>query len=673
MILSLFSFLIFIKIILSKITPLNERKYKWQIHSYNDPREIKQLSRKGSTLYKIDLYYVRQSKCYTDDLNLRQDLRGCFLLTHDKPIEDINYPNIYKYINSIIDNQRYFKNRGIKFNLDLCFKNTPSNICEYNEHEWISLVDDIYKYINEMILNYELDLEIIYDGKKLDCLRKKWPLWNYTWIRNRDPDEAFYSNDIEKSYNKFSVFNDEYIHLENDSLLNWGKFKNIERPLQVWEPNNQKDIQYCQTIFEQKPHNYGYAFSINIDTSMFQVFSAEISKENINHNFEKNLNIIYSIFEVINGKMFFFNNQKNILKVYFFNNNNLLESEKEIEVKFLPKGELKEIIYIKRDKDKYSFLIFNNIGLYCENLIDIKSLKILYSNCNQNDIIKYILRNENSIENKKYYGYYNPISNNLNIKLFSVSLLNNSNIIFAFVPESKPYEIHIINIKMLLDFPYINFDNFPYISKAIILSKEIQNINIKCSFENCLLLYSLKEDENKINSFFIEIKEEFQLISNKYKYFGVGENYSLKVFNSPKDKKDKFFLVKDSAYCYHNEKNNKNANILMCDQKEISIPYVLNYIYGNLEKEKEKDEDKIENNYSSVCSNYTITGTYDRGDNPKISIYFENNEFNFIEVHNGVNENVKNEINDNCGLSNFYQGIVADNWNIGDIEENNFF
>ena len=111
----------------------------------------------------------------------------------------------------------------------------------------------------------------------------------------------------------------------------------------------------------------------------------------------------------------------------------------------------------------------------------------------------------------------------------------------------------------------------------------------------------------------------------------------------------------------------------MCDQKEISIPYVLNYIYGNLEKEKEKDEDKIENNYSSVCSNYTITGTYDRGDNPKISIYFENNEFNFIEVHNGVNENVKNEINDNCGLSNFYQGIVADNWNIGDIEENNFF
>ena len=41
---------------------------------------------------------------------------------------------------------------------------------------------------------------------------------------------------------------------------------------------------------------------------MFQVFSAEISKENLNHNFEKNLNIVYSIFEVINGKMFFFNN-----------------------------------------------------------------------------------------------------------------------------------------------------------------------------------------------------------------------------------------------------------------------------------------------------------------------------------------------------------------------------
>ena len=665
-------FFIILKLIHTQITPINDRKYKWQIHSFNDPREIKQLVRKGSSLFKIDLYYVPQGLCNTNDNRCTHDLRGCFLLTHDKPLNNMKYPNIFTYIDSIIHNQRFFKRRGIKFNLALCFKNTPNDVCNGKMHEWISLIDDLYIYLKEIILNYEIDLEIIYDGPKLNCIKNRWNDWYYTWIRKRDPDEAFYSNDSENYFYKFNIFNDFYLDLKNDSLLNYGKFKNIKRPLQIWEPNHQKSIQDTQKIFESNPHKFGYAFAINMDTSMYQVFSGEISNENLNHNFDQDFNSLYSIFEVVNEKMYFFNNQKLVLNVYFLNKTNKLNLEKSIPFKFLPKGELKEIIVINR-KTYFSFLIFNKKGNFCENLINLNNLNVMYSNCKNINILKYIFQNnENSVGKKQYYGYFNPNSINFHIKILSVSLLNISNMIFAFVSNSKPNQIQIVKTNFNLNKQFLFFENNPYLSKTIILSKEIINIDIKCSIENCLLLYSLKENDNKINSFFLEIKNnEFKIIFHKYKEFGVGINYSLKVFNSPKDKKDKFFLVKDSSFCYHNEESNKNAYEFICDQKEISTPHVLNYIYGNLKLENEKDKKKIEINYSSVCSNYTLTGTYDRGDYPKISIFFINKEMNFIEVHNGINDNLI-DLSIKCGLSNFYKGVVADNWNIGDVEEKLF-
>ena len=44
---------------------------------------------------------------------------------------------------------------------------------------------------------------------------------------------------------------------------------------------------------------------------------------------------------------------------------------------------------------------------------------------------------------------------------------------------------------------------------------------------------------------------------------------------------------------------------------------------------------------------------------------------NFIEVHNGINDDLI-DLSIKCGLSNFYKGVVADNWNIGDVEEKLF-
>ena len=73
------------KIIFS-ITPIDKKKFLWQVHSYNDINEIGQELRKGTKYFKIDLYFVIQNNCFTYDKRASEESRGCFLLSHDQPI-----------------------------------------------------------------------------------------------------------------------------------------------------------------------------------------------------------------------------------------------------------------------------------------------------------------------------------------------------------------------------------------------------------------------------------------------------------------------------------------------------------------------------------------------------------------------------------------------------------
>ena len=61
----------------------------------------------------------------------------------------------------ILQNEKYFKNRKIKFNIALCFKNTPNDICTEDKNEWVNLVNDLYNYIMTTIKENNLDIEII--------------------------------------------------------------------------------------------------------------------------------------------------------------------------------------------------------------------------------------------------------------------------------------------------------------------------------------------------------------------------------------------------------------------------------------------------------------------------------------------------------------------------------
>ena len=616
-------------------TSLNLRKYKWQVHSFNDIRELNQIIRKGTKYYKIDLYYVPQENCYTKEKKAYLDKRGCFLLTHDQPIQINNYFTIFDYMNEIINNEKYIKKHNITFSLFLCFKNTPNDICEEDKNNWISLVNDLYIYLTNTIKENKLKIEIIYDGDKKICIRKLWPLWNYTWIRNRDPNEAFYSNDKELYYYKFNVFNDKYTDLKNDSLLNYGKFINQSKPLQIWEPNDQFLINVCQNIFQSVPHKFGYSFAINMDTSMFQVFSGNISLENINQNIIDD-NFFFmnnSAFEIIGNEVYLFNNFYKCLKIFQLNYNNTLSFIKDIYLDNIPNGILKDLLIIKNLSDNYYLMLTNEKGFFCEYNLNIK-----------NKLIEdYYCKNFNEI--------MIPINKSLNYNLVSISLLNSHYLYIAYTSLEKKNEIIIRPV-------YFFSLKFPFLLKKITTYNEIENLDFKCFSNKCLLIYKIKE-LSFLKSYYLKI-DNFIIKDYKFKNFGVGKHFSLNVFE--KKNKIKFFFVKDESYCYHNEKNNKDAKIFLCDRIEKPMNHVLNYIYGSLELNTNNINDI---NYSNICSKNSLTGTYDLGDFPKVKIFFENEQFNFIEMHDALRINTNNII---CGMPNFHFGIIADNWNIGDIE-----
>ena len=76
----------------------------------------------------------------------------------------------------------------------------------------------------------------------------------------------------------------------------------------------------------------------------------------------------------------------------------------------------------------------------------------------------------------------------------------------------------------------------------------------------------------------------------------------------------------------------------------------------------------LDSNYSSVCNRNIVSGTYDMGDNPRVEFYVgDNGRYLFMEMHDGINEDMK-DVKAVTGLSRFYDGIVVDSWDVGDVD-----
>ena len=644
-------------------TPISKRKFQWQIHSFNDRRELTQVLRKGSTLIKIDLYYNPQNQCYTNDPRAYTDPRGCFLITHDEPTPTVRYDSIYDYFDEIVLHKSHFSNPNLHFDLALCFKHHPPGICEDETEQFLSLVDDIYDVSETIIHKYKLNMKMLHDTVKVPCMYPRWSNWGYTWIRTKEPDDAFYSNDTDLYYDKYIVFNNKDALLEQDAMLNYGKFKDMNRPVQIWEPIHQEDILYYAKIFQTYPHKAGYAFAINSDTSMYQVYSANVSSENLNYNLytDKDSSTKSTVFKVINEKyLYVFRSVEKQIDFYTFdsksNHISHISSLYNIE---MPNNILKDILYMDKDttKNKKHFIIMNTEGEYC--LYEIENYKLNMFNCGKFiDFIKHVIVNE-----VNYIGTLDSFIKSASITLVDSHVFddNKKDILLVYTTSQNQLNTAVFeyNISTNLSLTFISsYQNL------ISLKSHIEHLDIKCTSKHCLLLVKEYSHQNIISHLFnyYPRKTMLKFYASPYKNFGVGYFFSLSL-SEVDNVKDKFILLKDNAFCYHSEEQNKDATIKMCDQIETMQPHILNYIYGDIDMESIYNED----NYGSVCNHHIMAGTYDMGDYPRVDLFRKDNGvFEFVEMHDGINKDMEEFIT-NCGLSRFYDGIVVDNWDVGDV------
>lgn len=80
-------------------------------------------------------------------------------------------------------------------------------------------------------------------------------------------------------YNRYQVFNDWTNQLNFSAATNFGKFADIDRPLQVWEPSDELEILQDAKMFKKSNHKSGYAYAINIDPAMYMTYVGPVSKE----------------------------------------------------------------------------------------------------------------------------------------------------------------------------------------------------------------------------------------------------------------------------------------------------------------------------------------------------------------------------------------------------------
>ena len=70
------------------------------------------------------------------------------------------------------------------------------------------------------------------------------------------------------------------------------------------EANHQENMFQFAKIFAEHRHEAGYTYAVNVDTSMYQVYTAEVSKENMNWNIidDRDATMKSNVFKFVNGK-----------------------------------------------------------------------------------------------------------------------------------------------------------------------------------------------------------------------------------------------------------------------------------------------------------------------------------------------------------------------------------
>ena len=97
---TIYSFIISLLLFSSSLsfTPISERKFKWQVHSFNDPREIKQILKKelilSKSIYILQLSLIASHKT-KELIVILEDVSSLFMINPKRHLSMILYIHIW--------------------------------------------------------------------------------------------------------------------------------------------------------------------------------------------------------------------------------------------------------------------------------------------------------------------------------------------------------------------------------------------------------------------------------------------------------------------------------------------------------------------------------------------------------------------------------------------------
>ena len=258
----------------------------YQVHSLNDSREWSAYFAKGATSIKIDPHWLA-SLPTSDETGILS-----LPLSHDGPLLSTSLP--YSTLSSLI---QFFtipptSVHGKTIEVALCFKSAPPDLCTMPRSpavtDWFSRVDSFFAAMSDLIptiksdYNLTLILTLDGDGKPWDCKSDMWQPHKSVWIETDEQSASCFDSDAGLC-SRFTILNDpDKSDWENLALpdVHYGKFGyKTDQTLQLWEPDSQERIDeligtYTSSRDAGTPSGGGLAFAINIDQSMFDVFSS---------------------------------------------------------------------------------------------------------------------------------------------------------------------------------------------------------------------------------------------------------------------------------------------------------------------------------------------------------------------------------------------------------------
>ena len=390
------------------------------------------------------------------------------------------------------------------------------------------------------------------------------------------------SDDSEEGYDRFQIYNSPFESIDEDSKKGLGKFSKNERkfknrPLQVWEPQNQNEILAAAKSFKSVENTEGYAYSINIDPAMLQIYLAEESKEATNkvivnetnpdgkgllsviplRNTDDILEVIFNQGDLSKGSIKATLQKTTINKLGYSSDNIILDT-----LDFEVTGEIIDIVTIdNQNKLKWTSDVLANIVLQTKEKLcylilskNAEIYKLRFSKCGD------IFPNFYSISNMDSENNFNSNSRYLYLLVVS-DLGKNSSFNFSKVLvdiENQAYTFYNISD---LDLAKVADDQD---------FKTFTNSNIKVlyksdgKYEGMLVTKS----NNQIIGFYVNIDvDNYKVTSKPFRNYGLGSNFSLAIqsvdfkINDQITKKNIFIIVKQDGFCYNNHQSNIQSTI----------------------------------------------------------------------------------------------------------------